>query len=466
MNQVTVLRRLLRVIGFGVAALGAAAAESDGSPTQAFTAVAAAGHWPSFRGPCACGVAEGQNLPEQWDGANGVNLRWKRKLPGLAHSSPIVWSNKLFVTTAVSSLPKAAFRPGLYGDGDASPDRSPHRWQMLCLDKRTGEMLWERTAAEGIPKDKRHVKATYANATPATDGRSVVALFGSEGLFAYDLEGKRLWQKDLGRLDAGAYNAPSYEWGTASSPIIHRNLVIVQADIQEGSFILAADLKTGATVWRTPRQELPSWGTPTVYPGRKRPELIANGSNYIRGYDPDTGQELWRLGGSSKITAPTPVFTDELIVVASGRGPERPIFAIRPGGAGDLTPKDGEASAEFVAWRKVRKGPYMPTPLIYRGILYVLNNNGLFDAYDLASGEELFGQRIPHRGSGFSASPVAADGRVYLSSEDGDIFVAQAGKEFKLLNTNSMGESLMATPALSQGALYVRGQHHLFGIGR
>lgn len=460
------MRKLGHVVWFALAGLGAVAAEPKASPTAAFTEVAAAGHWPSFRGPYACGVAEGQNLPEQWDAAKGLNVRWLRKLPGLAHSSPIVWGHRLFVTTAISSLPEATFRPGLYGDGDASPDRSPHRWQVLCLDKRTGQILWERTAAEGVPKDRRHVKGTYANATPATDGRYVVALLGSEGLFAYDLEGRRLWQKDLGRLNAGAYDAPSYEWGTASSPIIYRNLVIVQCDIQEGSFILAADLKTGATVWRTPRQELPSWGTPTIYPGRNRPELITNGANYIRGYDPDTGQELWRLGGSSKITAPTPVFADDLIIVASGRAPERPIFAIRPGGAGDITPEAGEASTKFIAWRKVRKGPYMPTPMIYRGLLYVLNNNGLFDAYDLASGEELFGQRIPHRGSGFSASPVAADGRIYLSSEDGDIFVVQAGREFRLLSTTSMGEALMATPALSQGALYVRGQHHLFAIGK
>jgi hypothetical protein len=263
----TFMRKLRHLVWFGLAALGAAAAEPIASPTQAFTAVTAAGHWPSFRGPYACGVAEGQNLPEQWDGPKGVNLRWKRKLPGLAHSSPIVWSNRLFVTTAISSLPEATFRPGLYGDGDASPDRSPHRWQVLCLDKRTGEILWERTAAEGIPKDKRHVKATYANATPATDGRYVVALFGSEGLFAYDLQGRPLWQKDLGRLNAGAYDAPSYEWGTASSPIIHRNLVIVQGDLQEGSFILAADLKTGASSRDTQAISagMPVWSRPKAY---------------------------------------------------------------------------------------------------------------------------------------------------------------------------------------------------------
>jgi hypothetical protein len=179
----TSLRRLRQVIWFGLAALGAAAAEPIASPTQAFTAVTAAGHWPSFRGPYACGVAEGQNLPEQWDGPKGVNLRWKRKLPGLAHSSPIVWSNRLFVTTAISSLPEATFRPGLYGDGDASPDRSHHRWQVLCLDKRTGEILWERTAAEGIPKDKRHVKATYANSTPALS-QGALYVRGQHHLFA------------------------------------------------------------------------------------------------------------------------------------------------------------------------------------------------------------------------------------------------------------------------------------------
>ena len=444
--------------------VGAAAAKAVAAE-DASADLVASGHWPQFRGPCAAGVADGQNLPEHWDGVKGDNVRWKKRIPGLAHSSPIIWGNQLFLTTAVSSQGDATFRPGLYGDGDASNDRSLHRWLVLCLDKRSGEVLWERVPHEGVPKDKRHVKATYANSTPATDGKRIVAFFGSEGVFAYDLEGNLLWKKDLGRLEAGAYDARSYEWGTASSPILYRDRVIVQCDVQEGSFITALDAQTGQVIWRTERNELSSWGTPNVYPDATQPELIVNGSNFIRGYDPATGRELWRLGGSSKITAPTPVFADRLVIVTSGLAPERPIFAIRPGATGDITLEREQTTNGFIAWSKVRKGPYMPTPLIYQNRLYVVNNQGLFDCYELATGREIFGERIQHRGNGFSASPVAADGRLYVPGEDGDVFVYAAGTECKLLAQNPMGEPMMATPALSKGTLFIRAQHHLFAIG-
>ena len=431
-----------------------------------FLAGAEKGNWPSFRGPHASGVMNGTNLPDKWDVATGVGIRFKVAIPGLAHSSPVIWGDNLFLTTAVSSQADASFKPGLYGSGEASEDRSVHEWQLLCLDKKTGKILWTKTATKGTPKDKRHIKATYANATPATDGEHVVALFGSEGLFAYTVEGELLWKKDLGRMDVGAYDLPDYEWGAASSPIIHDGKVIVQCDQQKGSFLLAVDLKTGKTVWMTPRDELPSWGTPTVYPGKARAELITNGSNFIRGYDPATGKELWRLGGSSKITAPTPVFSDDLIIVASGRGPERPVFAIRPGAVGDITLQAGETGNTSVAWRSARRGGYMPTPLIYRTETYVLNNDGVLACFDLKTGTEHYVERVPHRSFGFSASPVAADGKLYLAGEDGLIFVLDAGTRLKLLAVNPLGEPLMATLALSDGMMYVRGSKHLFGIGK
>jgi outer membrane protein assembly factor BamB len=336
---------------------------------------------------------------------------------------------------------------------------------LLAIDRRTGTVVWERTAYAGTPREKRHIKSTYANATPATDGRIVVAFFGSQGLYAFDMNGRPLWQKDLGVLNVGAYDLPEYEWGTASSPIIYKDLVIVQCDTQGESFVLAARATDGETVWKTARKELPSWGTPTVVERRNAsPELVTNASNFVRGYDPATGEELWRLGGSSKITAPTPVSADGLVVVASGRAPERPIFVIRPGGRGDITPADGVSGAHVV-WRKIGRGSYMPTPIVYGTTLYVLGNAGLFDAYDLQTGSEVYRQRLEHRGSGFSASPVAADGRLYLSSEDGDIFVVRSGPAFALIAKNPMGEPLMATPALAGGRMYVRGEKHLFAIG-
>jgi outer membrane protein assembly factor BamB len=420
--------------------------------------------WSSFRGAHASGVAEGQSLPEKWDGSLGINIKWKTEIPGLGHSSPIVWGDRIFVTTAVSSTGHDTFRPGLYGDGDASDDRSIHQWKLYAVERNSGKIVWHRTAYEGIPKEKRHVKASYANSTPVTDGRYVIAFFGSQGLYAFDFNGRLAWKKDLGVLNAGAYDLPEYEWGTASSPIIYKNLVIVQCDTQTGSFLLAANIKTGKTVWKTPREELPSWGTPTIFPEKKRPELITNASNFIRGYDPQTGKELWRLGGSSKITAPTPVFSGDLIVVASGRRPEAPIFAIHSGASGDITLSTGQTSNKSVAWSKQARGSYMPTPIIYDRYVYVLSNQGVFDCYDLQTGTEIYRARLPHHGSGFSASPVAADGKIYLSSEDGDMFVVKAGPKFETLSTNPIGELLMATPAISSGMMVVRSQRHLYAI--
>ena len=424
------------------------------------------GSWPSFRGPQASGVAERQSLPDRWDGKTGENILWRTPLPGLAHSSPVVWGHRLFVTTAVSGDPKASFRPGLYGDGDASEDRTRQRWVLYALDKRSGKILWERTAHEGVPVDKRHVKSTYANSTPATDGRVVVAWFGSQGVHAYDVTGRFLWKVDLGRLDLGAYDIPTYEWGPASSPVIWQNLVILQCDTQADSFLLALDAATGKTVWKTEREEIPSWGTPTVAQTSSGPVLVTNASNFIRGYDPRTGRELWRLGRSSKITAPTPVFAEDMFVVVSGRAPERPIFVVRAGARGDLTLPEGQSQSASVVWSRTGRGSYMPTPLVYQGLLYVLANNGLLDAYDLRTGEEVYRQRLPLVGSGFSASPVASDGKLYLSNEDGEMLVVAAGKSFSHVATNSMGELLMATPALSDGVMYVRSAQSLFAVGR
>jgi outer membrane protein assembly factor BamB len=264
----------------------------------------------------------------------------------------------------------------------------------------------------------------------------------------------------------GAYNIPSYEWGPASSPIIWKDMVFVQCDTQADSFVLALDARTGKTIWKTDRQERPSWGTPTVVTTSAGDELVTNASNYIRGYDPRTGKELWKLGGSSLITAPTPFVANGLIVVASGRAPERPLFAVRPGARGDLTLAKDQTSSAAIAWSKTGRGSYMPTPLVYGGILYVLGNNGVFDAYELETGKEIYRQRIEPVGSGFSASPVAADGRIYLTSEDGDIVVVAAGREFRKLGSSSVGELVMATPALSDGTMFVRGVSTLFAIGK
>lgn len=428
-------------------------------------AVSAAGSWPSFRGPHASGIADGLSLADTWDGTTGDGIIWRAPIEGLAHSSPVVWGDTIFVATAVSSRGNASFRPGLYGDGDASDDRTSQQWKVIAIDRLRGQVKWERVAAEGVPLDKRHIKSTYASATPATNGQIVVATFGSMGAHAFDMDGNVVWKVDYGRVNLGAYDLPSFEWGPASSPIIWNDLVILQVDTHADSFLLALNATTGQTVWKTDREEIPSWGTPTVAETPAGPVLVTNASNFIRGYDPRTGKELWRIGRSSKISAPTPIFADGLWVIASGRAPERPIFVVRPDAAGDLTLADDAESNAGIAWSKTARGPYMPTPLAYRGQLYVLANNGIFDAYDLQTGKEIYRQRLPNVGSGFSASPVAADGKIYLSSEDGEILVIGAGPEFSHIATNTMGDTIMATPALSGDVMYVRTARTLFAVG-
>ena len=425
---------------------------------------AQAQNWPQFRGPAASGVSEGHATPAHWDATKGDNILWKTEIPGLGLSSPIVWGDRVFVTTAVSSDPNARFRHGLYGDVAPSKDVSKHAWKVLALDRRTGKILWERTAHEGTPTTKRHPKNSQATPTPATNGKVVVAFFGSEGLYAYDFEGKLLWKKDLGVLSVGWFYDPDYEWGVASSPVIYKNLVIVQCDIQENPFVAAFDLITGKEVWRTGRDEIPSFGSPTVYEGEPRDELITHATNFIRGYDPRTGKELWRLSGNSEITTPTPIIAHGFIYVTNGYRGVQPIYAIRPGAEGDISLKEGETSNQSIAWSKQRGGPYTPTPVVYGDYLYTCNNSGVMAAYDAKTGERLYQNRIAGRGGAYSASPVAADGKIYFSSEDGEIFVVKAGPKYELLAENPMGEVLMATPAISDGVIYVRGLKHLFAI--
>jgi outer membrane protein assembly factor BamB len=421
-------------------------------------------NWPQFRGPNATGIAEGPNRPVKWDTSTSLNVRWKTPIPGLSHSSPVVWGDKVFVTTAVNSV-KDETRYGLFGDVEPVKNDPQHAWKVIAIDKSTGKILWERTAYEGIPKVKRHPKSSHASSTPVTDGKTLIVNFGSEGLYAYDFNGKLLWKQDLGVLDAGWFYDVDYQWEYGSSPIIYKNLVIVQADIQKNSFIAAYDIKTGKQVWKTPREELSSWGTPTVYEGKDRAELITNGTKAIRGYDPLTGKELWRLGPMSEITTPTPFVGQDLIFVTSGYPPVQPIYAIRPGANGDISLKDGKESNEFIAWSKQRGGPYMPTPIVYGELLYTCSNQGVLTAYNAKTGERVYQERLGGTGGAFTASPVASDGKIYLSSEDGDVFVVKAGPKYELLSKNPVGEVMMATPAIADGLVIVRTISNLYAFG-
>ncbi len=432
----------------------------------AFASAVSAQNWPQFRGPGATGVSEGGQMPATFDATKAANVRWSTPIAGLGHSSPVAWGKKIFVSTAVSSAAKSETRYGLYGDVAPVKDDPKHTWKVFALDSETGRVLWERTASEGIPKVKRHPKSTHADSTPVTDGKHLVVLFGSEGLYCYDLNGKLLWKQDLGVLDSGWFYDADYQWEHGSSPIIFKNLVIVQADVQKDSFIAAYDIKNGKQVWKTAREEVSSWGTPTVYEGKTRAELITNGSKAIRGYDPLTGKELWRLTPNSEVTTPTPFVAHDLIFVTSGYAPIQPIYAIRLGATGDISLKDGKDSNDFIAWSKQRGGPYMPTPLVYGDYLYTCSNQGVITAYNAKTGERIYQERVGGKGGAFTASPVASDGKIYFSSEDGDVFVVKAGPKYELLATNSVGEVMMATPAINNGLLIVRGLNHLFAFGQ
>jgi outer membrane protein assembly factor BamB len=428
-----------------------------------FGAAVSAQNWPMFRGPAASGVADGAPTPVKWDVATGENVLWKTPLNGVAVSSPIVWGDRVFLSTAVSSDPSAGIRTGLYGDVEPVKDVSKHTWKVVALDKRTGKVLWERVAHEGIPKTRRHPKSSQATATPVTDGRRVIVSFGSEGLYAYDLDGKLLWKRDLGVLNAGWFYDPDYEWGVGSSPIIWKNMVIVQCDIQKNSFLAAFDVATGQPAWRTPREEIPSWSTPAIFEGNGRTELVTQATTFIRGYDPENGRELWRLSGNSEIAIPTPIVGPGIIIVTNGYRGVQPIFAIKPGASGDITLKSDQSQNPSIAWSSTRGGPYIPTPVIYGDRLYVLQNNGVLAAYNVRTGERLYQERVGPGGS-FSASPVAADGKIYLTSEDGDVFVVKAGPAYELLATNHVGEVVMATPAVSDGTIFIRGLKDVFAL--
>jgi outer membrane protein assembly factor BamB len=421
-------------------------------------------NWPSFRGNQASGIADGQNPPVVWDVKKDINLKWKTYIPGLSHACPVLWNDKIFIITAQSSDTTAEYRVGLFGDVEPANDSSSHIWKIYCIDKVNGKILWEKKAYEGVPRVKRHVKGSQANATPVTNGEYIVALFGSEGLVCYDFKGKEIWRKDLGLLDAGWFYNEETQWGPASSPIIYKNMVIVQCDRSKDSYIIAFDLKTGKEIWKTMREEISSWGTPNIYYG-KRDELITHATRYIRGYNPQTGEELWKLKPNSEITVSTPVIMDSLIYLTAGYPPVSPVYAIRPGGSGDISIADSLNSGKYIKWRVLKGGTYMPSPIAYQSYFYTLANNGVLTCYDALTGEKKYKEPIKN-GEAFTASIVAADGKLYCTSEENGVFIIKAGPEYELISANPVGEICMATPAISDGLIFIRGQHHLFCIGR
>jgi outer membrane protein assembly factor BamB len=430
-------------------------------------------NWPSFRGPQAAGIATGPPTATTWNTEKSENILWKTAIPGLGHSSPIIWGDRLFVTTAVNQSKDAPLKVGLYGDPASADDNDVQQWKVFCLNKKTGAILWQKTAHEGAPKVRRHPKATHANCTMATDGTNVVAFFGSEGLFCYDLDGHLRWQKDFGILranpsvynDAPDTNGWTLEWGFASSPIIYGNRVFVQCDVLSNGFVAALNVADGEEVWRTRRDDTATWSTPNVCAEGPRPQLVVNGWKHMGGYDLQTGKEIWRMTGGGDCPVPTPVVWNGLIFLMSAHGPRKPIYAVRTDAVGDVSLLRGAATNEHVAWSVPRGGSYMETPLIYGDNLYTCDSTGVLSCYHAATGEPIFKERLGSGGDGFTASPVASEGKLYFASEQGSVFVVQPGTNFNVLATNQMGEVCMATPAISEGVIFFRTQGRVVAVG-
>src|SRR5215217_6708861 len=293
--------------------------------------------WPQFRGIRAAGVDEAHPAPLTWDVAKKQAVRWKTAIPGLGHSSPVIWGDSLYVATSISGRKDAGIKVGAYGDIDPVKDDTPHQWRIYALDKATGAVRWQQAVVTGVPKIKRHMKSTHANSTLATDGERIIAFFGSEGLHAFDMNGKQLWKKDLGVLDAGYYVAPEAQWETGSSPVIHDGVVVVQADVQKGSFIAAFDARDGRELWRKSREDVPTWSTPTVHEVNGRTQLLVNGMRHVGAYDFKTGEVIWKLSGGGDIPVPTPVVSDGLVFVTNAHGLMAPVYAIKETASGDIS---------------------------------------------------------------------------------------------------------------------------------
>jgi outer membrane protein assembly factor BamB len=416
-------------------------------------------NWPQFRGKKALGVAVGKGLPTSWSTTR--NVVWKMDIPGSGWSSPIVWGNKVFVTSVLrEGKPEAPIKGLYFGGNRLKPPSDVHRWMVYCLDWSSGKIVWEREAHKGVPETSHHVKNTYASETPVTDGKRVYAYFGSVGLFCYDLDGKELWSQKLGAFPT------VFGWGTAASPVLHKDRLYVVNDNETQSFLVALDKVTGKELWRVDRDEKSNWATPLIWENDKRIEIVTCGKKKVRSYDLD-GKLLWELGGMSSIVIPTPLAHSGLLYVSSGYvlDATRPVFAIRPGAASDITLKEGETSNAFVAWYCKQAGPYNPSPLVYGDYLYVLYDRGLLSCYDARTGKEIYTkERIDPKANAFTSSPWAYEDKVFCLSEDGDTFVIKAGPKYELLGKNSLEEMCMATPAIAGSSLIIRTLSKIYRI--
>ncbi len=410
-------------------------------------------NWPQLRGADSMGFVAGADLPDHW--STTENVAWKTDVPGRGWSSPIVWGDKIFLTTCINSGESEEPKKGLYfrGERPKAPE-TEHEWKVICLDLHTGSIVWEQTAHKGVPPTSRHIKNSYASETPVTDGQRVYAYFGNVGLFCYDLDGKLLWKKEI------EPRKMRLAWGTAASPVVYEGRVYIVNDNDEESYLLALDARNGDELFRVAREgEKSNWATPYIWKNSQRVELITLGTKKNRSYDTE-GRLLWELGGMSGITIATPYSQDDVLYISSGYVMDKlkPIYAIRAGASGDITLEEGEDSNEYILWRNNKAGPYNPSTLLYEGLLYTLFDRGFFCCYDPATGEEIYERKRIPNGRVFTSSPWASAGKIFCVNEDGVTFVIKAGREFEILYTNKLAEDdmCMATPAIVGDRLLIR----------
>lgn len=401
--------------------------------------------------------ATAATLPTTWD--RDSNVRWQADIPGAGWSSPVVAAGRVYLTATVSDERPAEPRKGLYiSDLQGKTPAGEHRWTVHCLDADNGKLLWSRTAFQGQMAGTLHRKNSLASETPVTDGKHVWALFGNVGVACFTRDGEPVWseRRPVCKTRMG--------WGPAASPALHAGRLFLVNDNEEKSYIQALDARTGKEVWRTSRDEGSNWATPFVWVNSQRTELVTAGTRKVRSYDLD-GKLLWELTGMSVIAIPTPFAAGDLLYVSSGYVLDpfiKPVYAIRPGASGDISLRGGATSNQYVAWCQPQAGSYHPTPLLSDGLLYVLHDRGFLACYDAKTGAEVYRKRIGGGAAAFTASPWAYDGKLFCLSEDGDTFVVQAGKEFKLLGRNRLGDMALASPAVADGSLFVRTQTRLY----
>lgn len=422
-----------------------------------------AADWPQFRGPQASGVDSSKALPTKWNVKTGENVHWQTPLPGLGHASPIIAGDRIYVATAVGPG-DPELKVGLYGDIQPLTEDSPHQWRLLALERASGKVLWNVSGHEAVPRVKRHPKATHCNSSPATDGKHIVTIFGSEGMFCFDIDGRLLWKKDLGPMDSGFFAVPSAQWGFASSPIVHDGKVIVLCDVQTNSFLAAFDLPTGKELWRTPRADVPTWSCPTIVETGGRKQIVVNGWHHSGGYNFVDGKELWRLKGGGDIPVPTPIFANGLIYLTSAHGKLRPMRAIRPEATGDITHPAPDGTNAAIAWVHPRQGNYMQTPIAVSNRVYGCTDGGVLTCFDGATGKIVYSERLGVT-QGYTASPVSDGRHLYFAGETGKTIVVPVGEKFSVAATNDLGEICLATPAIADGTIFFRTQKKLIAVG-